>query len=189
MTVRVAERRAATPAQAGVLLAMAVIAGCAPPMPGTSPTGSATQAATATASPSDTIAPAESPPIAILEAGDGTYPGALGSWSYGENHSDAQWHAASGLTRIELAPGTTSLAIALPMGGRFVRWAARYAAAGDPTAAVIWPLGSAGAADDSDRFERVGFDAPPSGEWVIEVRLAYPDGTGGASYYWLVAVP
>jgi hypothetical protein len=122
-------------------------------------------------------------------AGGSVHPGALGSWSYRESHSDAPWQAAAGLTLTSLSAGTSSLGVALPDDQPFVRWSARYAAAGDPTANVIWPLGSGGAADGSDRFSQATFDAPPSGEWVLEVRLSFPDDEGGASYYWLVMVP
>jgi hypothetical protein len=127
----------------------------------------------------------EMPPIARLLLPGTAAAGALGSFAYREAYSDSPWLAASSLPPVAVPAGRPQLTIALPPGRQFVRWSATYAAADDPSAAVIAPLAD-GAGDERGRTR---IDSPPAGAWVIQVHLTFVDSEGDAAYYWHVVVP
>jgi hypothetical protein len=173
-----------------------LLGGCAmlgPAAPTASPpTPTATPGATATASPTPTEAEPtpEAPPPASLVLADGTeHDGEIGSSCYRGACADGPWLPAPALQRVELGDADDQLLIRLASGFEFVRWTARYAAAGDTQADVIYPLDDGGAEDGSDLFSEVSFDAPPSGEWVLSVGLVFSDEDGDAAYYWYLVVP
>lgn len=125
----------------------------------------------------------ELPPIARLLLPDGTVgAGRLGSFTYRDSAGDSPWLGA-GLEQLEAALDE-QLTIALRPGFTFDAWRASYAAADDPTGEVILPLD----AGSADALGRAIFDAPPVGEWVIQVGLTFSDGEGDAVYYWHVLV-
>jgi hypothetical protein len=125
------------------------------------------------------------PPIARLLLPGIAAAGALGSYAYRDSFSDSPWLPATTLAPVTVPAGRPQLTIALPPGSQLVRWAAAYAAAADPTAELIVPLAN----DSGDARERVRIDSPPSGDWVIQVHLTFPEAEGDATYYWRVVAP
>jgi hypothetical protein len=126
------------------------------------------------------------PPIARLLLPDGSVAAAaLGSFAYRESFADTPWLGARPLARVTAPNGAARGTVALLPGTQFVRWSAAYAAADDPQADVIAPLG----AGEGEPRERVELDLPPTGEWVLQVHLTFADLDGDATYYWLVNVP
>ena len=175
-------------------IAASLLGGCA--LVGASPTPS-TPAPTPTATASPTTSPTEveptpeAPPLASLVLADGTeHDGTVGTYCYRESCSDSPfWPTADSLDPVELASAGAQLGVELPAGFEFVAWVARYAARDDYQAETVYPLGSGGSADGTAQIGQATFDAPPSGEWLVEVSLTFADGVGSANYYWLVAVP
>jgi hypothetical protein len=176
---------------AGPLMSVLLLAACSLVGPA-GPQATASPAASVSPTPSPTpVAPTRfpgGPPIANLELPDGSHqPGRLGRFCYNEACADSPWLPAPTMPRVQL-DANGSITVALLDGEQFSRWSARCAGAADTEARVIRPLGTGGADDDSNRFVRATIDAPPTGEWVIEVFLTFA-GQGDAAYYWYVAVP
>jgi hypothetical protein len=177
-------RRAALPV--AVLLLAVTVCGCTAAPTSTTPT--APPAAPVTATPSRTIpSSAEAqPPAAVLAVnGQGSYAAVLGTYVYRGAGSDAPWLPARALRSV-----------AVPAGGRLVvrladqrvigAWSARTAPAGDDQGVTV--SGLAEQPDENRRSAVIELLAPPPGSWVLAVTLDYADGSGSASYFWLVDV-
>jgi hypothetical protein len=127
----------------------------------------------------------ELPPIARLVLPDGVaVAGELGTFAYRDSYADSPWLAAAGLETARVGAGQ-QLTAALPSGNRFGDWSVSYAAAHDVGAELIMPLAGVGGGQP---VAQVAFDAPPPGEWVVQLFLVFPDDDGDATYYWRLNV-
>jgi hypothetical protein len=183
-----------------------MLAGCAlagPGAPSASPSASVGAGPTASrtptpppsvATPSPIVTDDASfavPPTALLVLPDGsTAGGKLGAYCYRESCSDPPfWPMAASMTAVELPATDTPLTVSLDEGAPFVAWTARYAAGDDHEANTVWPLDTGGEPDGDEPMVEATFAPPPSGEWLVEVRLTLLGNEGDISYYWSVVVP
>ena len=81
------------------------------------------------------------------------------------------------------------LTVALPDALSFAGWRASYAERDDHFAETVEPLAQGGDPEGQAAMDEAVFSAPPSGEWLLEVRIWLAEGAGSISYYWQVAVP
>lgn len=126
------------------------------------------------------------PPDAIITLPDGvTHAGTLGTFTLDDHGTDTPWLPASTLPQVAVGADSevnVQFADGTPIGF----WQAIYAAADDLVGDVTVGLGERAA--ESPPLDAVTFPAPPSGEWVVSVRLRFADGRGDATYYWYLAV-
>lgn len=158
-------------------LAVVVVAACGP-------TGSP-WAAGATAPPTVPTA-GGGPPPAWLETGlDGPTPGVPGSWTRDGAGSDVPWLPVSALPLVTVGPGSR-LVVGPGDRLRIGSWRADVAPASDPTGVSARWWAGRDAADPP--LERVAFDSPGTGSWVLRVMLGSADGRGDAAYSWALDV-
>jgi hypothetical protein len=187
----------------GGSLAICLLAGCAaspansptpPPAATVSPVPSAAVQTTAPGTPTE-----EQPPLAELVANGSRVAGRLGSWCYGNACADIVPGPAELQPRVELAGPATELSFELPPPERFVYWRASYRATDDETSdmTILGEGGNRNPDPDVVRPESTPlpelsaatFTAPPPGEWLLEIRVQFPEGRGDAPYYWYAVVP
>lgn len=109
--------------------------------------------------------------------------GRLGSYDYCDTSADSQPPALASLEPVTLTRATDALTVSIADGTPFVRWRAGYTA-NDPDAEVS--LGTGGPAEP---LTTVPFAGPPSGDWLVVVRLDFGAEVGAAYYYWRVVTP
>jgi hypothetical protein len=187
-------------------LAMLVLVGCGvagPPAASPSSTSGSPTAAVATAtppaSPTATAEPSATPideplatpPLAILRLPDGREHAArTGSYCYMESCSDAPyWPTAASMIRVDVPSADGTLAVTVPESMTFSAWRASYADRDDHFAEMVMKLADGGNPEGPPTLAEAEFSPPPSGEWLLEVKVWLPDGEGSVSYYWYVAVP
>jgi hypothetical protein len=166
-----------------------VVAGCGPAV-GTSPGGGATASAPTTTArvgtdsvgattPTRTFAgssPAGStrPPDATLAAeGGDRVVGQLGTYDWGDAGSDSPWLPGSPISTGAGEPLTVRIAGDVPIAS----WTARRTR-GDATSDVAATAIGSGTSV-------IAFDAPPQGDWTIELVVRFVGG-GSATYAWRV---
>ena len=162
-----------------------------PATPTIQPPPTPTQAhATPTAEPTETEG--TPPPIGSLTSGTETVAGSPGSYCYLDTCADLPaWPPKADLPEIA-GSRDGELSFALGDTIRFVEWRASYAATsnGETT-----ELGGGPSGFDPDavpttpwpELSSVSFSSPPSGNWVLYVRVGFTE--GDASYAWHVVVP
>jgi len=125
------------------------------------------------------------PPLAVLSV-DGGEPitGALGTYVYEGSGSDAPWLPAASLEPVQVPAGAT-LELKLEDASAFVSWSAQVAAADDVRGESRTGLGQS---EGSERMESAAFASPETGQWVLAVRVFYPDDRGDAFLFWLLDV-
>lgn len=173
-------------ARAALGVVTLVAAGCVGTMPSTSsmapngPTAStpAVVGSVVTASPTRSLTPVGGGPPAAWLGVDGGDPveGALGSYTWGDGGSDSPWLRGA---PIDVGAGESLLVTTRP-DVPVETWTARYApvTATDPSGARALGLGRGVPT----------FEPPPTGTWTIEVRIAFADDAGDATYAWAVTV-
>jgi hypothetical protein len=138
----------------------------------------------------------DGPPTAQLTAGGVTQAGTVGSFSFGGVSLDAPWLPADVVPPVALPRTAAEVVVSLAPPSTFVAWSARYADAADETGDTAIELAAGGEAVDPDirpstpptELTRASFSRPPSGSWVLAVRLDFADG-GDATYFWQLLVP
>ena len=118
------------------------------------------------------------PPAASL-AVDGGDPvvGQLGSFTWNGGGSDSPWLPGSPIT----VGAGERLSVSLAGDPGVTEWTARRATPGS--------LDGAGAVGLGQGTAEVGFDAPPSGTWSVQLTVRFAGDRGSATYYWKVTVP
>lgn len=128
-------------------------------------------------SPVTELPMAEPPPASIAVEGGDPVVGQLGTFTWENGGSDAPWLNGS---PIQVGPGerlTMTLAEPVTIG----EWSVSRVLPGnrDGIGAVAmqegsgWPL---------------SFEAPPAGQWSVEVRVRFADSRGEALYFWMIEV-
>jgi hypothetical protein len=138
---------------------------------------SATRSAAAVRTPDPVVAV----PIARLGSGEA---GALGSYTFAGQGTDAPWLPARMLQPVPVRPGA---AVEVRVEGvRIASWTARVAEASDATGATATGAGKGGPIAAGTA---VTIDAPKSrGGWVLMVQVVFADEVGDAAYYWRLDV-
>jgi len=202
------------PAFAQISAVFLVAAGCATAAPGASLLPTASLAPTAVATPTvvapsdeptvlDTDAPAtpeprptakaDVPPAAALGTSDFAVTGKLGSYCWiGSGRAECVDTAgAYKQTSPELSVLNDDGLIFSMEDGQFASWTAYY---GDDGMMSPTTLESGGEPVDPDASQPPSepltfaeFDAPPVGDWVVEVAVRFADG-GDAAYAWHIIV-
>lgn len=167
-----------------MVVAACTTAGASPDPSSTPPTSSmptvATPSPTMTSRSPSSVAPAptgDRPPDARLAAeGGDAVAGQLGSYTWADGGSDSPWLPGAPLRVGAREP--LSISMDPPVG--IASWRARSvpSTADGPEGAVVLGEGAGTPA----------FSAPGAGTWTVEVRVAFADGAGDASYYWSVEV-
>ena len=153
------------------------------PSPEPSPTGGPT--ASVAAEVTEPVPGISLPPLALLSV-DGGEPmtGALGTYVYEGSGSDAPWLPAASLEPVQVPAGAT-LELTLESASAFVSWSAQVAAAEDVRGESRTGLGQS---EGSERMKSAAFASPEAGQWVLAVRVFYPDDRGDAFLFWLLDV-
>lgn len=154
------------------------------------PTASARPSPTASAAPTATDYEQPPPPLGELRSADGTVvPGVQGTWCYRDACADIIPPDRDHLPRIE-TPADATLSFTLADTHRFGYWTVDYALEQDDGSATR--LAEGGTYVDSDvapatsppELTTFTFDAPPLGDWVLQIRLQFAGGLGDTRYYW-----
>ena len=156
------------------------------------PTATESPTATPSSTPSESGEDGELPPDGELTTPSGMVIGWLGSYCWMNACADAGMIPPKGdLPRVEVPRDTAEFVLRLSRGEGFIEWSAGYSKRSDarPT-----PLGGGGDSYDSEtnatpppQLLEARFPPPPSGDWVLHVRVGFLD--GDASYAWHVVVP
>jgi hypothetical protein len=139
------------------------------------PSGSTTDVSP-TPTPSLAIDPTpvvDGPPAAAMAAeGGDPVAGELGSFTWGDGGSDSPWLPGAPISVGAREPLAVTLTPAAPVSD----WTARMARAG--TSLPIGPVALGGGTGP------IRFDAPPAGDWTVEVSVRFADELGSATYAW-----
>jgi hypothetical protein len=120
---------------------------------------------------------AEPPPASIAVEGGDPVIGQLGTFTWGNSGSDAPWLNGSPMQAGQGERLTMTLAEPVTIGA----WSVSRVPPGnrDGIGAVMmqegseWPL---------------SFEAPPAGQWSVEVSVRFADNRGAALYFWMIEV-
>ena len=131
------------------------------------------------------------PPAATMFVGGVRYLGEIGSYTLPDRGDDAPWRTADTLEETVLVSASDRLVVSLA-GVAIGSWQAVYAPArvALPNARTLLagsgdPGGSGGSAGSAS----IEVPAPPPGDWVVMIELAYPPGGSGAYYWHLTVTP
>ncbi len=180
------------PGRPALVLLAALLGGCVGSAPTTS--NRASEPPPPTASPATTLAPTASPPTpatgspeptlqpppaATLVAGGAEAIGRVGSYVWAGGSDAAPWFPATALHPVQVDAGSEAT-VALAPDVDVASWTARSAAADDPTAETVTPLGSGAG--------RPAFPVPATGDWVVSLEVSFGGGLGDATWYWHLIV-
>jgi hypothetical protein len=169
------------------LLTATVLVGCGQFGPGAS--SGQTVTPSAAASPAQSTPAQELPPQGLLSAGGDAVTGFLGTYCWQSVCADV-FDLPPRNQLPALAASTDMLSFSLESRAGFLSWSASYAPEADEE---LLPLGQGGSDHDPDttatlppELTSTTFNAPPSGEWVVIVQVAFVG--GDAQYAWQVNV-
>lgn len=185
-----------------IVAVLVAVGGCVatgvPPAASPIASGTATPLDTAGATPSLPPAPASPssaasgdarsgpPPSLVLSAGNaGAHEGRVGGWAWIDHGDASPFLPARVLPPIEVAAGT-SLEAWLADGTQIASWSAAYARAEDEAGLNLVELGRQ--EELLPPLDKIGFAAPPPGDWVLEVSVWYSENRGSGAYYWHLIV-
>jgi hypothetical protein len=158
------------------------------------PTATTPPVPTATAAPTATDQEQPAPPLGELRLPDAAaVPGLQGTWCYDRGCADVIPPEKGDLPQVDTS-AEAELSFTLADTHPFVYWTVEYAPERDDDSTTRLDEGGSyvdpdvSPATSAPELTTFTFEGPPTGDWVIEVRLQFAGGLGDTRYYWHAVV-